>query len=177
LIIVYSPAGAEPEHYDVNLVTASEGALVQRTIDQKWSEVLEGLPGDDIDAMRGIVWVLKKRNEPGLRWGDFDPPIVELATRWSRAEVGELVDAFVGGLRGGTATPEQIRAGLEHILPAAADREHAERVIQEAVEGKDDPDPSAEAAPSGSSTSSSIEASTSDSSPTSSTSPRATSTP
>jgi hypothetical protein len=65
LIIVYTPAGGEPEQYDARSLRTSEASIVQRTIDMKWQAILEsGLETDDLDAMRGIVWVLKKRSEP-----------------------------------------------------------------------------------------------------------------
>ncbi|MER5678693.1 hypothetical protein ABT081_17300 [Streptomyces sp. NPDC002238] len=149
MIIVYTPAGGEPEQYDARTLLASEASIVARTIDQKWPAVKEGLPDEDLDAMRAVVWVLKKRSAPTLRFGEFDPGVDEMVTRFDKAEVENWVDGAFNLM--GTdpkVTAEAVAHALRDVPDAAADPEHATAYIEkrhaEASEGKD-PAPDAEA--------------------------------
>lgn len=192
MIIVYTPEGADPEQYDARTLLSSEASIVARTIDEKWPAIKEGLARDDLDAMRGIVWILRKRHAPTLRFGDFDPGVEELTTRYDKREIEDWVDnGFAYRATDPTVTIEQVVIALGEVPESAADPEHARAYIErrrvEAVEAESqgkDPAPAeeaptaAEAAPeqttSATATSVTSEPSTSASSPTSSTSGPAT---
>lgn len=182
MIIVYTPAAGEPEQYDARTLLASEASIVARTIDMKWPQVKEGLSEDDLDALRAVVWILKKRHQPALRYGDFDPGVDELTHLFDKKEIEDWVDSgFVIGLADPDVTPEQVVRALRKAPEAAADPEHARAYIEkrraeaeaEAEGGKDAapaPAPAGETAESTSSTPSTSptpEPSTSDSSATS----------
>ncbi|MGW8851838.1 hypothetical protein ACWGNE_29200 [Streptomyces xiamenensis] len=157
----------------------SEAAIVQRTVDMKWQEIKEGLESDDLDAMRGIVWVIKKRSQPSLRFGEFDPGVDEMVSRMDRREVEAYVDnAFATTQDDSELTPETVAGILLERLPSvAADPEHARALIDaratspKAAADEPLPEETPGEATSPSPTSNEPEASTSDSSPTSSTSP------
>lgn len=143
MIIIYTPADGEPEHYDARDLLVSEASIVQRTIDMKWGDIQQGLEREDIDAMRGVVWVLKKRVQPTLRFGDFDPRVGEMVTRMSRREVTDYVENAFS--MAGT-DPELTRERVAEILAelpdsAAAEPEHARELIARlAKDPKDQPD-------------------------------------
>lgn len=183
MFIVYTPAGGEPEHYNARTLLVSEASIASRTIDQKWPQIKQGLAEDDLEALRVVAWVLKKRSNPSLRFGEFDPGIEEMVTRLDKDEVENYVTEAVAIARGNPeVTGEQIADALQDLPPVAMDPAHAEAFIKEmAADPKDEPAPEERpepqlnaAAPSPVSTSS--DASTSDSSPTSSTSGPETST-
>ncbi|MFI1287460.1 hypothetical protein ACH4VM_02930 [Streptomyces sp. NPDC020792] len=179
MIVVYTPEFGEPEHYDASSLRVSEAAIVQRTVDMKWQEIKEGLEQDDLDAMRGIVWVLKKRSTPSLRFRDFDPGVDDMVSRMDRREVEAYVDnAFAATLDDSELTPETVAGILRERLPSvAADPEHARALIDaranspKAAADETLPEETPGEATSPSPTSNEPEASTSDCSPTSSTSP------
>jgi hypothetical protein len=181
LIIIYTPEGGEPEQYDASTLRVSEAAIVQRTIDMKWQEILQGLEADDLDAMRGIVWVMKKRQEPALRFGDFDPGVTELIGRLSTAEVESYIDqAFAAPEANPDISRDMVADILRGRLPQlAADPDHAMALLEARAKGPKAGEPEQPAdeenqpgePSSPSPTSSEPEPSTSDSSPTSSTSP------
>lgn len=183
MIVVYTPKGGEPEQYDASSLLVSEAAIVQRTIDMKWQEIVQGLERDDLDAMRGIVWIIKKRGQPTLRFGDFDPGVNDMVTRMDNEEVAAWIDrAFAATENDPDMTPDMFASILQKQLPdVAADPDHARALIaKKAAAPKEDqaeeasqPAETAEA-PSPSPTSSTPETSTSDSSLTSSTSHRET---
>ncbi|MER5601521.1 hypothetical protein [Streptomyces sp. NPDC002265] len=178
MIVVYTPEGGEPEHYDASTLKVSEASIVQRTVDMRWQEILEGLERDDLDAMRGVVWVIKKRSNPSLRFGEFDPGVTEMTSRMSNKEVERYVEASFAA---GDANDEISREDVARILhgrieDVAVDPEYAARLVDRlaAEKGpKEEPQPEAEApASSPTPTSSTPETPSSDSSPTSSTSPQ-----
>ncbi|MFD8687858.1 hypothetical protein [Streptomyces sp. NPDC059651] len=194
MIIVYTPEGGEPEQYDARTLLSSEASIVARTIDMKWPAIKEGLTRDDLDAMRGVVWVLRKRHAPTLRFAEFDPGVEELTTRYDKAEIEDWVNnGFAYRATDPTVTVEQVVIALADVPESAADPEHARAYIErcrvEAVEaeagGKDQAQAQEASAPlepapaqttSATSTSATSEPSTSAFSPTSSTSDPATST-
>jgi hypothetical protein len=139
LIIVYTPAGGEPEHYDARSLKVSEVSIVSRTIDMRWPVIKEGLTEDDLDAMRGIVWVIKKRSQPSLRFGEFDPGVDEMVTRLDKDEVVNYVtEAVAIAAQDPDVTGEQIAHALRQVPDMALDREHAEATIKELTEDPKD---------------------------------------
>ena len=174
MIVVYTPAGGEPEQYDATSLRVSEASIVQRTIDMKWQDILRGLEVDDLDAMRGIIWAIRKRTTPTLRFGDFDPGVGEMTTRMDRRETASYIDNFFAlSEHEGKLTTEEVAEVLRRRLPdVTVDPDHAQALIDAKLTGPKGPDEATpEQSPSPSPTSSSAGPSTSDSSPTSSTSP------
>ncbi|WP_412079048.1 hypothetical protein ACLF6K_37525 [Streptomyces xanthophaeus] len=91
MIILYRPEGADEQQFDVRSVRTSEAQIVARTTDMTWTEIKAGIRDDDPTALRGIAWVLLKRQNPTLRWSEFDPLIGDLVTRFDDREVDEFV--------------------------------------------------------------------------------------
>ncbi|MFD8404669.1 hypothetical protein ACFV1G_08295 [Streptomyces anulatus] len=153
MIVVYNPAGGEPEHYDAKTLLTSEASIVARTVDMKWPEVKAGLVDEDLDAMRGVVWVLKKRHNATLRFGEFDPGVDEMVTRYDKDETEAWFDAafHLVGVDPET-TAERVATALHEAAPSSvADLEHALAYIEkrqaeaEADEGKGpEPEPQPE---------------------------------
>ncbi|MEU1275339.1 hypothetical protein [Streptomyces sp. NPDC005799] len=179
MIIQYAPKEGEPEQFDARSLRTSEASIAQRTTGMKWGEIEGGLDTDDPEAMRVIVWVIKKRSQPSLRYGDFDPLIGELTTRMDQREVTEYVEnAFAMAETDPEVSREDVAKVLQRVVTVAADPEHAERLIAEMARGPKEPasddapeQPPQESSPSSTTpTSTSSEESGSDSSPTSSTS-------
>jgi hypothetical protein len=184
LLIVYSPAGGEVERFDIRTLRTSEASIAQKTLGISWAEIQKGIDIDDPEILRGVAYVLKKRGQPTIRYGDFDPLIGELITKLDQREVTEYVkNAFEIAETDGDVSREAVAAVCQRIVPAADDPEHAERIIAEMAEApKDEPaeepadeggsSPLPQESPSTSTTTStSSEPSGSDSSPSSSASP------
>ncbi|MFI6103158.1 hypothetical protein [Streptomyces sp. NPDC051310] len=177
MIVIYTPQGGEPEHYDARTLLVSEASIVSRTIDKKWGEIKTGLEQEDLDAMRGVVWVLKKRTQPALRWGEFDPGVEDMVARMDDKEIRAWLEgALTIRAQEPEITDEEFAAVAERMVQQAADPDRAREVLAELIEeakGKEaGPAPQQEAAESSSPTPTSTEpdSSTSVSSLTSSTS-------
>jgi hypothetical protein len=135
LIIVYTPQGGEPEQYDARTLRVSEASIVSKTVGKPWGEIKAGLATDDLDAMRGIVWALKKRAQPALRFGDVDPGVEEMVVRLDHEEVRNwIASALAVRAQDPEVTDSDFDAAMAAMLNAAADREHAEQLLAEMVE-------------------------------------------
>lgn len=131
MIIKYTPAGGEPEHYDARTLRTSEASIAARTVDMTWPEIKKGLGDEDLDAMRAVVWVLKKRSAPSLRWGDWDPGVDEMVTRLDRREVEDYVaNAARLAERDTNISRQDVADALAELPTAAYDSDHAETVIR-----------------------------------------------
>lgn len=140
MIIVYSPADGDEERYDARTLRVSEVSIVQRTVDMTWSAIEEGLEKDDPEAMRGIVWVLKKRTNPTVRFGDFDPIVGELVTRMDKKEVTNYLErAFALADTDEDTSRADVARVCQRIVAVAADPEHAERLIAEMAQDPKEP--------------------------------------
>ncbi|MFJ2477122.1 hypothetical protein ACIOWI_29810 [Streptomyces sp. NPDC087659] len=171
MIIIYKPKGGEPESFDARTLRVSEASIASRTIDRPWAAIQAGVnEGDDLECLRAVAWVVKKRTQPSLRWSEFDPGIEELWTRLDKDEVvAQIEQALAVSAINKNVTPEDIRNALKDLPYIAHDQEHAERMIEEMIrdpKGEPDPQPSSDD-PTGTPTSESSEPSTSDSSATS----------
>lgn len=148
MIIVYTPADGEPQHFDARSLRVSEVSIVSRTIDQTWREVEAGLVQEDLDAMRGVAWVIQKRSNPSLRFGDFDPRVDEMVTRYSKTEVDTYVTNAVALAREEGADDDTVLRALAKFPAATLDEEYARATIERIVRAPKDgadlalPDPS-----------------------------------
>lgn len=131
LIIVYTPEGGEVERYDARKLLSSEASIVARTVDMRWPEIKARLVDDDLDAMRGVVWVMKKRTNPTLRFGDFDPGVDEMVTRFDQREVTNYVTEILNV----KATDEDREGALRELERNAADPDAAAILIKEMTDG------------------------------------------
>lgn len=144
MIIVYTPKGGEPERFDARL-KVSETVRAAATVDRPWPDI-KGSLNDNTESMRVVAWLVAKRTNPSLRYGDFDPYDEELTTRLDRDEVTRWAEATAGfAWLEKDATPETVAASMQLIPQVADDREHAEQVIERlaAERPKDRPSPDA----------------------------------
>lgn len=178
MIIVYDPQNGEPERFDARTLRVSESSIAQRTIDRKWDDIEQGLRDEDLEALRVVAWLTKKREQPTLRFGEFDPLIGELYMRLDNAEVTNWIEGAQAIVAAAPdATAEQVRARMAWIIGAALDPEYAERKLEEVLaDPKDGPGRPSSDSSGETPTSTSAEPSTSSSSGTSSPSRPATST-
>ncbi|MDQ0795571.1 hypothetical protein [Streptomyces sp. B1I3] len=127
MIIEYTPAGGNVERYDARKILSSEAAAVGRALGMKWPEVKEALREDDPEAMRAIAWVMHKRQDPQLRFPDFDPSVDEIASKWDDREITDFVtEAFKV-----EAPDEERQLFLRILVRNAADPARAEALVKE----------------------------------------------
>ncbi|WP_326808180.1 hypothetical protein OHB04_22845 [Streptomyces sp. NBC_01775] len=134
MIIEYAPEGGEVEHFDAGRLRTSEVQIIERTADQSWAEVHLGLRSGDVTAMRTVAFVIKKRSEPALRLGGFDPFTDELRVCLDAQEVR---DAAVAVAAEYSDDPEQLAEAWEELRDVALDKDACEVAIKDAEAPKD----------------------------------------
>ncbi|MFD9192996.1 hypothetical protein ACFWCA_32880 [Streptomyces phaeochromogenes] len=88
MIIVYSPEGGEIHRWDLKeiRIMAVEAEAVERVTDLDWAAARAKIVKGSMLALRAVAWVLLKRDQPKLRYGDFQPAAAELDFQYSPAE-------------------------------------------------------------------------------------------
>ena len=127
MIVQYAPEGGDAERYDVRKLLTSEASAVGRALGMKWPEVKEALGEDDPEAMRAVAWVMRKRQDPQLKFGDFDPGVDEVSSLWDRKEI----DSFVTEAFKVQGKDEERDVFMRILVRNAADQAHAEALIKE----------------------------------------------
>ncbi|MFE2941042.1 hypothetical protein ACFXKG_18555 [Streptomyces sp. NPDC059255] len=147
MIVVYTPDGGQPEHYDARKLLRSEASLAQSVTGKTWAKIKAGLPDDDLDSMCAVVFAYKKRQDPSLRWSGFDPGVEELVTRFDNREAKDYVtNALALRAADPEVALEQIAHALRDLPDACIDPEYARQLIAE-MTTEDPKDPESEQAP------------------------------
>ncbi|WP_330348174.1 hypothetical protein [Streptomyces sp. NBC_00582] len=135
MIIVYAPEGGTKEAFEVarGKLRASEIQIIERTADARWNDIKEAVSEGDLNAMRTVVWVLKKREQPSLRFAEFDPFEGDLYSRLDEREVRAYAEGFVEKYR---ADPDTLAEAFDELRESAYDREGAEAVIADVTAPK-----------------------------------------
>lgn len=144
MIIEYTPEGAEQQRFDAGRLRASEIQIIERTADGRWGEIREAMSEGDINAMRTVAFVIKKRNEPSLRFGDFDPFEDELRVRLDARETCAYAQRIFEKYR---ADPDDLAEAFGELRVATADLEACEQAIAAVTAPKDPAPPQDEASP------------------------------
>ncbi|MDX3028107.1 hypothetical protein [Streptomyces scabiei] len=148
MIIQYTPAeGGEPQHFDAGRMRASEIQIIERTADGSWPVIKDAMSKGDINAMRVVAWVIKKRSEPSLKFGAFDPwddeMRIKLDVQETRAWAEQLFAEY-----GGT---EDLADAFDELRDVALDGEACERAIADVTAPKEpaapEPQPPAQPEP------------------------------
>lgn len=144
MIIEYTPDGGEPQHFDAGRLRTSEIQVVERTADRRWGDIKEAMFEGDVGAMRVAAWVIRKRGEPSLRFGDFDPFEDELRVRLDVREVRAFAEELLAKYRD---NPDDLAEAFNELRDSAYDREACEQAIADVTAPKDPASPEPEPQP------------------------------
>ncbi|MEU6098952.1 hypothetical protein [Streptomyces sp. NPDC047079] len=134
MIIQYTPEGASSQRFDAGRLRASEIQIVERTADGQWPAIRAAMTEGDVNALRVVAWVVKKRAEPALRFSDFDPFEDELRVlldaKETRAYAERIFEKYGDN-------PEDLAAAFAELRDVSADREACEAAIADVTAPKD----------------------------------------
>ena len=116
MIIAYSPEGEEPKSWDLGQIKlmATEAEQIERLTDWTWTEASERLTKGSMIALRAIVFILAKREEPTLRYQQFNPP-AEALDYWLDADEREAMRAAVRDADIAEEQREQLLKNLDEL--------------------------------------------------------------
>lgn len=137
MIVIYTPKGEEPGYYDAEELACSEADAVSRATELEWAAVGLALRRQAPSAMRAVAWAWRKRQEPTLRFSQFDPPLKALKARFSTEEIPD----FLTQIDRSNFTEAERAQALREVVDMAVDPAEAQAVIDQASA------PKAEAAP------------------------------
>ncbi|MEU6490394.1 hypothetical protein ABZ890_08370 [Streptomyces sp. NPDC046984] len=145
MIILYTPEGGETQHLDAGRLRASEIQIIERTADARWQDVQQGMKNGDINAVRSVAFVIKKRTEPSLRLAAFDPFEDEVQVKLDLRETRGYIQWALGRY---ASDPEGLEGAYEEIRDASIDPDAFDKILTEETAPKDPaPQPEPEPTP------------------------------
>ncbi|MFD7791032.1 hypothetical protein [Streptomyces sp. NPDC059759] len=126
MIIEYTPEGGETMRLDAGRMRASEIQIIERTADAKWAAIKLGMRNGDINALRTVGFVVRKRSEPSLRISDFDPFEDELRVRLDASEAREYAERLYAQWH---HSPEDLADAFDELREVCVDTEACEQAI------------------------------------------------
>lgn len=148
MLVIYTPAEGAPERYSVDDLSAIESEAIERVTGMEWHEVDQALRKQAPGAMRAVLWVWRKRQQPTLRFSDFDVP------GWRKRLVARLeyddIVSLLPSLRKGAESEEEFAEFCEEMRKVSDDPADVDRALKES-DPKAQPEPAAVMAESGAS--------------------------
>lgn len=89
MILVYTPDEGEEQRWDLAevKVTFAEAKAAEKAGGVAWRKLEQALTDGNVEALQAAVWVLRKRDEPTLRFADLENlPIDSTRTEYSDDE-------------------------------------------------------------------------------------------
>ncbi len=134
MIITYRQDDGTTQRVSTDDLSALEAAAIEEAMgDVPWRVIEDRLRAQDPTAMRAVLWVARRRDEPDLAFTAFDVPgwRRRLTARIERTEIDEVlanimtealatgedsaIDAVTPHLRKLAAEPQDVDAGLDAL--------------------------------------------------------------
>ncbi|MEU9789113.1 hypothetical protein AB0E27_00565 [Streptomyces sparsogenes] len=129
MLVIYTPAEGEPERYSVDDLSAMESEAIERVTGMEWHEVDQALKKQAPGVMRAVVWVWRKRQQPTLRFSDFDVPGWRKRLK-ARLEYDDVV-TLLPQVRKAAESDEEFADLLEEMRKACDDPADLDRALKE----------------------------------------------
>jgi len=135
MIIVYAPRDGETHRWNMKEVRilSTEAEAVERVTDLEWDKARAKVLKGSMLALRAIAWVLMKRQEPALRYGEFVPEAGELGYEWDADERAVI--------RANIVSDDDLAPGEKALILAEFDEAEASLSAAEQAADASDEDP------------------------------------
>lgn len=150
MLLIHEPKDGPKERYDLDELAAKEAEIVERVTDKKWPTIEQELQQQSPTVMCAVLWVWRKRQQPTLRYADFDVPNwrKRLKVRLTAEEVADVVKALeeegleedstdyvqtMRELRILAEDPEDIQRAFEAAVPKAQEQPTPELLAERDV--------------------------------------------
>lgn len=129
MIVSYRHEDGTLEEVSTDDLSAVESAAIESVTGQEWSDVELGLRSQAPTPMRAVLWCFRKRQQPTLRFSDFD---VAGWRRRLKARVAyeELLD-MCEGLRQQNPSDEYFEEMVGHMRRLAYDVTDVDKALTE----------------------------------------------
>ncbi|MFI6347252.1 hypothetical protein [Streptomyces sp. NPDC050560] len=123
MIISYTHEDGTTEAVSTEDLSALESAAIEDAMGgTPWREIEDRLRGQDPTAMRAVLWAVRRRENRGLVFSDFDVPgwRRRLTARIERSEIDDVFNSIVAEALG-SSEDTSIDAMLPHLRKLAHD--------------------------------------------------------
>lgn len=137
MIITYEQADGTVETVSTNDLSAIESADIEQAMeDTSWRAVEDRLRAQDPTAMRAVLWVVRKRTEPELKFATFDVPgwRRRLKARIEREEIDDILENLLAEALA-ASEDSAIDSMLPHLRKLAHDQADIGAALQAVGKG------------------------------------------
>jgi hypothetical protein len=131
VIISYRQDDDTVETVSTDDLSAVEAAAIESCTGMEWAQVDEALRTQSPTAMRAVLWAFRKRQQPTLRFSEFDVPQWRRRLK-ARLEYEEILDV-VEKLRRDGVSDDVFDTYLGHVRTLAHDQADVEKAVTETV--------------------------------------------
>ncbi|WP_405769321.1 hypothetical protein OG539_32845 [Actinacidiphila glaucinigra] len=120
MLLRYAPPGTEGQVWDLSTVRflSSEAETVERTTDKEWAYVnsvaalvIRAVP----TARRAVAWVLLKRQDPQLRYAQFDPALDDISVKLGQDDYERYLAEADDNLATGNCTQAEYDEAMAEV--------------------------------------------------------------
>jgi hypothetical protein len=111
-------------------LSAIESSVIESATGLDWDDVDTALRSQAPTAMRAVLWVFRKRQQPTLRFSDFDLPGWKRRTK-ARLEYAEIFDMVEALVKNPESTDEVVERMTGFIRTMAHDEADVDKAFAE----------------------------------------------
>jgi hypothetical protein len=130
VIVSYRQEDGTVEDVSTDDLSAIESSVIESATGMDWDDVDTALRQQAPTAMRAVLWVFRKRQQPTLRFSDFDLPGWKRRTK-ARLEYAEILDMVEALLKNPESTDEVVETMSGYMRTMAHDPADVDKAFSE----------------------------------------------
>ncbi|MCX4576524.1 hypothetical protein OHB41_25795 [Streptomyces sp. NBC_01571] len=132
MIVSYRQEDGTVEEVSTDDLSAIESSVIESATGLDWDDVDTALRHQAPTAMRAVLWVFRKRQQPTLRFSEFDLPGWKRRTK-AQLEYAEIFDMVEALMKNPEMTDELVEGMTKHMRVMAYDPADVDRAFDEAA--------------------------------------------
>jgi hypothetical protein len=130
VIVSYRQEDGTVEEVSTDDLSAIESSVIESATGMDWDDVDTALRQQAPTAMRAVLWVFRKRQQPTLRFSDFDLPGWKRRTK-ARLEYPEILDMVEALVKNPESTDEVVATMSGYMRTLAHDPADVDKAFEE----------------------------------------------
>lgn len=130
MIVSYRHEDGTVEEVSTDDLSAIESSVIESATGMEWDDVDTALRQQAPTAMRAVLWAFRKRQQPTLRFSDFDLPGWKRRTK-ARLEYPEILDMVEALVKNPESTDEVVERMTGFMRVMAHDRDDVDKAFEE----------------------------------------------
>ncbi|MFB7285433.1 hypothetical protein [Actinacidiphila glaucinigra] len=133
MIVSYALDPDHVEQVSTEELSAIEAAAIESATGLEWDDVERALKSQSPTAMRAVLWVARKRDQPTLRFSHFDLPSWKrrLKARLEFEEIVELVEVLRKDEEASDESSDAFQSMVAYLRTLSHDPEDVDRALQQ----------------------------------------------